>query len=405
MLGIMLNLLFHSVDYFIPQAEQLDTAERFRHRLLVGMILASQISILLFNMGFAISGANIEAVVTNVAITSSLLLFYSVLLYKIKQGSGFLLAAHFTVFLAFAGVIGGICVSGGPYQTSSTPLILISSVAAYLLIGRKQGVAWTLVGISSYLVLITLDHLGIEFIQMTDPNHIKSIATAHWLLGTIFIVTLVALYEHLNTILSDERDAEKKKFEYMALHDAMTGLPNRKLFHDHMAASMARADRNQQLIGLMLIDLNGFKPINDTYGHDAGDLILCNTANNLKQAVRANDLPARLGGDEFAIILENLQEQDIEIVANKILKAIDQPVNYNGQNIRVTGSVGISLYPLQTTSEDELIKWADIAMYEAKTQNKGWALANASLGNEAPIVKPVQNEAENRMNMLDGSLA
>lgn len=158
---------------------------------------------------------------------------------------------------------------------------------------------------------------------------------------------------------------------HLAHHDALTGLPNRLLFYDRLNQAIARARRDKELTGILFLDLDGFKLINDTYGHDAGDLLLQEVSKRIKSCVRDSDTVARMGGDEFTVILCNVgTAESISLVARKIIDAIAIPVLLNGKNCSVGTSIGISCYPKHGETSDLLIKVADTAMYLAKQSGK-----------------------------------
>ncbi len=164
-----------------------------------------------------------------------------------------------------------------------------------------------------------------------------------------------------------ERKRTEERLTYLAQYDHLTGLVNRTLFRDRLLLALARSKRKQQPLGLMLLDLDRFKAVNDTCGHDAGDQLLKAVADRFRSCVREVDTVARMGGDEFAMILEGVSgQQDIVTVAQRIIQAIREPFLIDGQPQSVGVSIGITVYPLDDQSVDELLKHADAAMYRAK---------------------------------------
>ncbi len=166
---------------------------------------------------------------------------------------------------------------------------------------------------------------------------------------------------------------ERKRFEehltYLAQYDHLTGLVNRTLFRDRLVQATARSKRMQQMIGLMLLDLDRFKLVNDTFGHDIGDELLKAVSERLKTCVREVDTVARMGGDEFTIILEGVSsEQNVLVVAKRITESIATPFELKGHCISIGISIGITIYPQDDHPVDELLKHADTAMYQAKQQ-------------------------------------
>jgi diguanylate cyclase (GGDEF)-like protein/PAS domain S-box-containing protein len=152
-----------------------------------------------------------------------------------------------------------------------------------------------------------------------------------------------------------------------AFHDALTDLPNRALFADRLRQALARARRYRTRVAVLLIDLDGFKHINDTYGHDAGDAALVEIARRLQACVRQADTVARWGGDEFSALLTDVRtREDAARVAEHIVTALRRPVTIRGQDVDITASIGISLFPTDGEFSDELVRRADHAMYRAK---------------------------------------
>ena len=173
-------------------------------------------------------------------------------------------------------------------------------------------------------------------------------------------------------IYAIERKRTEERLTYLAQYDHLTGLVNRSLFRDRLVQAMARSKRLQQPIGLMLLDLDRFKAVNDTFGHDMGDDLLKAVSERLKTCVREVDTVALMGGDEFTIILEGVSsDQNILVVAKRITESIATPFELQGHHISIGVSIGVTIYPHDDHPVDELLKHADIAMYRAKQQGGG----------------------------------
>lgn len=174
--------------------------------------------------------------------------------------------------------------------------------------------------------------------------------------------------------IHEDITAKKKteeRIRHLAQYDVLTGLPNRALFFEHLQQACALAKRKQHLLGLLFLDLDGFKAINDTFGHHAGDMLLKGVAKRLKKCVRTSDIVARLGGDEFTVILPEIAgKEEAIIVAEKIIAALGKPFQLEGHDASIGASIGIALYHSDTLEPDNLLKLADSAMYEAKKQGK-----------------------------------
>jgi len=158
---------------------------------------------------------------------------------------------------------------------------------------------------------------------------------------------------------------------YFAQYDQLTGLINRTLFHDRLEGALIRARRDGGLVTVMFLDIDGFKDVNDRFGHAIGDELLRQIASRLVACLRETDTVARLGGDEFTVVLEGGQRvEDAGQVASKILKTVSAPYRIGERELVVTTSIGIAMYPLDGDSTDELIKAADTAMYQSKAAGR-----------------------------------
>lgn len=163
------------------------------------------------------------------------------------------------------------------------------------------------------------------------------------------------------------RKQAQERIEFLALHDPLTELPNRLYLNDYLPRALAQARRNRQGAAVMFVDLDGFKPVNDTLGHDAGDALLCGVAHRLRNAVRESDLVARLGGDEFLVVLGGVgSPQDVERVAREMLASVRAPITWRDRSMTLSMSIGVSLFPAHGLTADELVRCADSAMYRAK---------------------------------------
>ena len=191
-------------------------------------------------------------------------------------------------------------------------------------------------------------HVTGRMLDVTDPSR-----------GSIWVYSDVT-----------ERKKREEEVRDLAHHDALTGLPNRRLLDDRIAQAFAAARRSRERVALMLLDLDRFKPINDTYGHEAGDAVLKTVAARLKGCVRESDTVARVGGDEFVVMLPMRAAQDAVRVADKILAALAEPIRVAGNEVRIGVSIGISAFPEDAVDKEELLKYADRAMYHVKAAGR-----------------------------------
>lgn len=158
---------------------------------------------------------------------------------------------------------------------------------------------------------------------------------------------------------------------HAALYDELSGLPNRRAFFDRLKQGLFRADRHKQELSIVYIDLNGFKAVNDTHGHQAGDEVIREIGKRLEACLRRTDTPARLGGDEFACILEDFRDREAALaVIDKITSIFSDPIPYEGVDHQIGGSLGVSFYPDNAKQADLLIQLADESMYQAKVKSR-----------------------------------
>jgi diguanylate cyclase (GGDEF)-like protein/PAS domain S-box-containing protein len=168
-----------------------------------------------------------------------------------------------------------------------------------------------------------------------------------------------------------ERKLARERLEQMAHYDLLTGLPNRSFFFEHLARMLDQAQRYDDQMALLYLDLDRFKPVNDELGHEGGDILLKQVADRLQELLRRSDLIARIGGDEFVILLSKIQSPgDAELVASKILQAIARPFDIGGNERSIGVSIGIALFPRDGHDGSVLVKKADMAMYRAKRAGK-----------------------------------
>jgi diguanylate cyclase len=171
-------------------------------------------------------------------------------------------------------------------------------------------------------------------------------------------------------LIKDLRE-ENARLKFLAYHDALTGLPNRLLFHDRLDHALAIAQRMEHQVGLLYIDVDQFKNINDSFGHEAGDRVLCEVARRLGGGLRKADTLARMSGDEFLILLEKVTGPDqVAEVVRKIRRNLAAGFQAEGRKIRVSVSIGGSLFPLHATEPEGLLRCADQALLLAKEQGR-----------------------------------
>ena len=203
-------------------------------------------------------------------------------------------------------------------------------------------------------------------VTYTESDYLSNIEIEHDYLKILFGTVLGLLYLFgIYVILNRE------KLKNLALYDTLTKLPNRTLFTIEFQNELNRAFRYNNRVALMFLDLDGFKAVNDTYGHQVGDLLLQKVANILKKFIRKSDIASRLSGDEFTIILSDIQnENEVRKIANQLIQELNKDIIINHKVIKIGASIGVSIYPDHAKETNELIKYADKMMYKSKENGK-----------------------------------
>lgn len=212
--------------------------------------------------------------------------------------------------------------------------------------------------------------------------------------GTLYWVesTIVATYDseaNVKKYVSIRFDVTEKRklmevLQWRADHDVLTGLPNRSLLYDRFKQSVATAHRNHSSLAVCILDLDGFKLINDRYGHAIGDRLLVEVSERLKKIIRGEDTVARLGGDEFVILLGLMHANELEMAMQRILTALSLAYTIDGIELNISASIGVTIYPKDDADIDSLLRHADQAMYRAKLRGRDcYHLFNILLDNEA----------------------
>jgi diguanylate cyclase (GGDEF)-like protein len=210
--------------------------------------------------------------------------------------------------------------------------------------------------------------------------------------GTVFPVDLSVGEMRLNEqhlLIFSIRDITARKqaeaaLEHQALHDALTDLPNRVLLHDRLQLAIRAAQRDGTAVALLVMDLDRFKEVNDTFGHHTGDLLLEQLGDRLGSVLRGSDTIARLGGDEFAVLLPTATVDDARHIAGRLLEVLDEPFALGGLQLEIDASIGIALSPDHGTDADTLLRRADVAMYVAKRGNTGHELYTEEQDQHSP---------------------
>ncbi|HEY0284576.1 MAG TPA: diguanylate cyclase, partial [Vicinamibacterales bacterium] len=252
---------------------------------------------------------------------------------------------------------------------------------------------YTMPGFSGTSALATVRDRGLEvpfiFVSGTIGEEIAVDAMKNGADDYIIKNNLNRLIPAINRELRDaqvrrERSKAEERIRHLAYYDSLTDLPNRTLFQNRLEVAAANALRTGNPLSVLIMDLDGFKEINDTMGHLMGDAVLREIGHRLQLGLRESDTVARLGGDEFAVMLPSVGQTGAELAARKLIAAVQEPLTIEGLNLDVHGSVGIAIAPEHGTEAEVLVQRADVAMYVAKEDRSGCVVYAPELDRHSP---------------------
>jgi diguanylate cyclase (GGDEF)-like protein len=295
------------------------------------------------------------------------------------------------MLLIYGGAFAGACLFFGGTQSPTYPLLLLAPAMAAVVGSVTLSITWGVLVVAFWLGLLLVERQGFTFLQIIDPlNHSMGMMLSYTAMS-IAVVSIIIVYAEMNRTLRTNLQSSNLELEHLSSHDQLTRLPNRRSYDERMAAALHRASEQGTIVGLLFMDLNDFKKINDAHGHGAGDMLLTTIAQRLQQSVRETDLVARLGGDEFAAVLEDVESADeITRIAHKLSQAMEQPISIRQHPLNVGASIGIATFPGDGRQKQELEEKADKAMYHAKKRGIPVALASLESSREpSPARQPV----------------
>ncbi|MBA2644509.1 MAG: bifunctional diguanylate cyclase/phosphodiesterase [Solirubrobacterales bacterium] len=246
---------------------------------------------------------------------------------------------------------------------SDIPAIAAAAATFFAVNNLLAGIAWALAS-RTRIVALLRDDLGFQawttFLLLGFAPIVIAVSSYGLFLVPVLLLPVLAIHRS---------SREARLSEYRSLHDRLTDLPNRVLFHDRAQSSITAARRSGESVSVLIMDLNRFKEVNDTLGHHHGDLLLQAVGPRLDAVLRESDTIARMGGDEFAVLLPEVGAEDAAMVAHKLLTALSEPFDAGGVTLDVDASIGIACYPRHGEDVDTLIQRGDVAMYMAKSSH------------------------------------
>jgi len=361
--------LWAIINYFIPSGLwRFDHREQlYKARALVVTNLATLILLLNFCTELAahLQVPEVRVVALPVLLLTILLTITNLLVFR-RRGSLVLAANGYALINAIAIMI-TVSISGGFYLSHAMPWWPIVIVYTFIFGGWLTALLWSLLTLLVFLIGIRFEALWVISIYSDEAlrrSYIYSI-----LFCGFYLLAALWFLDFCHRQLLRRVQVERDRALFSAAHDPLTGLANRKAFQQQISQMAERQKLVGGLEALLMIDLDGFKQINDELGHKAGDQVLIAIAQRLRHRIRRSDCAARLGGDEFAVLLCDLPEgEHIETLAGELHEAITSPITLeDGREVRVGASIGIALDPDDGDEMETLLHHADLAMYRAKT--------------------------------------
>lgn len=346
----------------------------FRGMLLLPILLAlNGLNAAIFGYFWFVAGLQMDEAARHWALQliAGAGVFYLALLAALLRGY-FRIAAAGSLLTVSGAAVAAIVLTGGAPGSPALPFLLLPAILSFCILGPQAGVLVAtaiaaLCGLQWCLSTHGLLHLPERQSQRNPAMDALLINTLNYLL----IIIVLFMYEQVSGRLRRERDAERQRLAHFATHDDLTGLANRRYFSQRLHEACAQCSRDGHQIAIVYIDLNDFKNINDSLGHEAGDRTLQIVAQRLAGTLRTQDLVARIGGDEFAVIINPCNARaEITELCLRLQSAVSEPFVLCGVQLTISASFGTAFYPGESSNVDQVLKMADIEMYAAKQRKR-----------------------------------
>jgi diguanylate cyclase (GGDEF)-like protein len=355
------------LDRFIPLTIRADKVQRTRAYILVGIVLLNMCICALMAAMLLCTSLSPLGLYAGLGVVSASAGIYCVALWVFYRWYSHVVAGNIAVLAIYIAVLVGILITGGYGHSPFMALWIVVPVFVFPMAGSRSGIVWTGVVFLTINGLMLVKELGFTSWQLSDSETLHVLERALPIVLCFMVVSALVIYERVNMTLHQWLQEERIRFAFKASHDSLTDLPNREEFFTRLDTALREASQKKAQFALVYVDLDNFKPINDQYGHYAGDKVLKVTAQRLREVLRNTDLASRIGGDEFALILHGIQKRsDIDLAMNKMLYTLAIPIDIGGQDVVVNASAGVAIFPQDSRDMTALCRLADSAMYLAK---------------------------------------
>lgn len=369
--------LARAVEYFVHPLLCLDSDTLHRARILImalllmlGVVGTSALIVLLASLPLPSKLANLMISGPTVAVIAAML-------WKLRRSGDYRLCSNVTVAVLLISNLVGIGASGGLPNSPAGALLAVPPLLAFFFGGIRRGTRVAAIALAAIVALLVAELCGLRLYNTSDVAQAPFNQLLVNIMGLIVLGGMAFIYESTTAALMRERDVEHAKVNRLAYTDALTGLANRLDFDGELMVRIARynARITRSSFALCMLDLDGFKPINDEFGHDIGDVVLQVVSERLLECLRESDYVGRQGGDEFMLIFDGVSTAtQVEVFAKRVAQTLEQPIETPVGSMRVSGSLGFALFPGSGDDADSLKRAADRAMYTAKRNRSGWSV-------------------------------
>lgn len=362
-------LIFQLINFFLPIGVELDDDKKLKYRVYISVCLSLSSLLTVANLVNAFAyNLPLKNLIISLSFTIPLTIVFVGLPLLIRQFNRFNLCVHIGLFFITTAIVLGVAITGGPLTSTAALLLVVPPMFGFCLGGFKIGIIWMIISFILLTIGSTLELIGLEYPMVTPTDSFKANQLVNMGLGFITTMSIMIIYEYTNNRLKKSLTQDRNKFRHAASHDALTGAGNRNMFYEHLERTWHRATRHGNMFAIIVIDLDGFKAINDQYGHAVGDQVLITATERLHKAIRGSDILCRLGGDEFSIILEHLREPpEIIAAAERVRKVFEEDFLDIPGSYQLGASIGSAIFPNDSSDLQTLEKLADQRMYAEKS--------------------------------------
>lgn len=368
-------------EFFLPESLRNNSSDLTRGYIIIGLIGSNILIALLVMAGILFYLDLGENTWIAASLDSVCLVGYLITLFLLKRTENHFLCSNFLIAILAFVIFFAIQITGGYLESPALQLALQLPVTAFLLLGLRPGISWLLTTLLLCLLCYISAIIDFGYVQLLQSREV--VEAMYISLQFILLIMLggaLIIYEMINGLLNKQLNEERNRFEHKASHDDLTGIPNRFEFFRRLKSVIEEARGRDHRVGVVYIDLDEFKPINDIHGHHMGDEALKVITSRLEGVLRLSDTTARLGGDEFGLILPGIHvPTDIESIMPKVLAAIREPILINDVEVVVYGSCGVSIYPTHSEDFNTLCQYADTAMYRAKKKQDNYIVYDEAM--------------------------